>query len=76
LIPSSKNSLTWQKFDYENIDITYDKSFDELLLYRNLDNCFFLLFKKNRFIDYRYEYGDRESLNDFLKEEGEYETFD
>lgn len=58
--------IPWKAFDYEKIDISYDKSYDKIMIF---GSDIFLLFKDSILIDYRYN-GDRNFLNEYLKSGG------
>jgi hypothetical protein len=64
--------VPWEAFEYENIDIHYDKSYDKIMI---LGSDIFFLFRDSILIDYRYN-GDRDFLNDYLKSGGNIPTFD
>jgi hypothetical protein len=68
---TNTNDIPWKAFDYENIDIHYDRSYDQIMI---LSGNIFLLFKDSILIDYRYN-GDRDFLYEYLKSGGNI-TFD
>jgi hypothetical protein len=57
------SDIPWQAFDYDNIDMHYDKSYDKIMIF---GADIFLLFKDSTLIDYRHN-GDRDFLNKYLK---------